>query len=256
MITTFAWFEYKLSKEKYFELIKYVGFDGVTLWWDDSFGDDDFRSNPALARNAGLFVENIHAPFSLTNNIWLDNHEGNCLVESHLKQIEDCAEYEIPAMVVHLSSGNEPPLFNERGLDRIKRIVEKAERNNIKIAFENLRKVEYLEYVLRHIPSPYAGFCYDSGHHHCWSPDVDLLTKYGDRLMAMHLHDNNGSGDQHRLPFDGTIDWASIMKQIKHTGYTGALALEAANIGYENLSSDEFFKLMYERAERLSFLFN
>jgi|LSQX01.1.fsa_nt_gb hypothetical protein len=53
MITTFAWFGYELPKKTSFDLIKQAGFDGVTLWWNDDFGDNDFRCNPELAREAG-----------------------------------------------------------------------------------------------------------------------------------------------------------------------------------------------------------
>jgi hypothetical protein len=68
MITTFAWFGYELPKETCFDLIKQAGFDGVTLWWNNDFGDNNFRNNPVLARNAGLFIENIHTPFEDINN--------------------------------------------------------------------------------------------------------------------------------------------------------------------------------------------
>jgi L-ribulose-5-phosphate 3-epimerase len=45
MITTFAWFGYDLPKKECFDLIKLSGFDGVTLWWNNDFGDTDFRDN-------------------------------------------------------------------------------------------------------------------------------------------------------------------------------------------------------------------
>ena len=62
MITTFSWFGYDLPMSENFKRIKQAGFDGVMLWWDDSFGDIEYRGNPDLVRKAGLYVENIHAP--------------------------------------------------------------------------------------------------------------------------------------------------------------------------------------------------
>ena len=50
--------------------------------------------------------------------------------------------------------------------------------------------------------------------------------------MALHLHDNNRIDDQHLIPFDGTIDWQTTMRQIRQSGYKGAIALEAENGGY------------------------
>ena len=34
----------------------------------------------------------------------------------------------------------------------------------------------------------------------------------GDKLIALHLHDNDGISDQHLLPFDGTVNWKNIME--------------------------------------------
>ncbi|MCL2002808.1 MAG: sugar phosphate isomerase/epimerase [Oscillospiraceae bacterium] len=251
MITTYAWFGYNLPMKESLELIKRAGFDGVTLWWSVDFGRTDFRDAPDLVRRAGLFVENIHAPFEGINNLWLDTLDGDTLTDYFLQSVDDCAEYQMPAMVLHLSGGSRPPPFNELGLDRFKRIVERAEKRGVSVAFENLRKPEYLDYVLSRIDSPRAGFCYDSGHHHCYTPDEDFFAKHGSRLKALHLHDNDGGGDRHRLPFDGTIDWAAVMKQISQAGYKGAVAMEAQNLGYESLPPEAFLRLLFERAERL-----
>ena len=98
------------------------------------------------------------------------------------------------------------------------------------------------------------GFCYDCGHHYRFYPGDDLLFMYGSRLMALHLHDNNGSYAQHGLPFDGTIDWSTTMKKIVNTGYSGATAIEAMNWDYEDLSAKEFLHKAFERAKRLEAL--
>lgn len=244
-------FGYELPMEQKYNLIKKVGFDGVTLWWSDDFGRSDYRNAPPLARKAGLYIENIHAPFNGINNIWLDNLAGDTLTEYFLCCVDDCDKYDIPTMILHLSGGENPPPICEIGLNRIKKIIDKADKLNINIAFENLRKSEYLEYVFNNIESPHAGFCYDSGHHNCRNPNEDLLSKYGSRLMALHLHDNDGTDDQHLLPFDGTIDWKSTIGDISQTGYTGAMSLEVANVGYEDLSPESFLQLAFDRAKLL-----
>jgi len=260
VVTSFAYFGYELPINERLHLIKQAGFDGAMLWWSDDFENTNYRGVPALARKIGLYVENIHTPFERINNLWLDNLEGSTLTDNFLRMVDECAQYDIPTMVVHLSSGDKPPAFNELGLNRIKSVVEKAEACDINIAFENLRRIEHLEYILDNVDSPHAGFCYDSGHQHCHTFHVDLLSKYGSRLMALHLHDNAGyiSGandeDQHLLPYDGTIDWAIVMKKIAQSGYTGPVALESLNRGYNNLPPEEFLGLAFERAKRLESL--
>ena len=50
--------------------------------------------------------------------------------------------------------------------------------------------------------------------------------------MALHLHDNDGQTsvegrkDQHRLPFDGTIDWRVMLKKIAQLDSRGSICLE------------------------------
>lgn len=258
MLTIYSWFGYNIPIKERCRLIKQAGFDGVMIWWNDDFDKIDFRSQPEDAHNAGLFVENMHTPYDGNTNLWLDNLEGEEIEKRLIDCIEDCSTYQIPTMVVHPTSGNPPPV-NEIALNRFKRIAEKAEQKGINIAMENIKLIDYLKYILDSIHSNRLGFCYDSGHHNSKTPKCDILTEYSSRLMALHLHDNIGyvvgekSEDQHRLPFDGNIDWARTMKIIANSGYDGANALEVLNLGYEHLAGkpEEFLSIAYERAKRL-----
>jgi len=250
MLSTFHWFGYEIPDSEVYRLIRSVGFDSTSLGWDDR-NYQNFRNQPGLARKAGLAIDHIHVPYEGVNNLWLDTLDGDSFVDKCLQYVTDCAQHDLPKMVMHLSSGDQPPPYNQLGLDRVKRVVEKAEQKNINIALENLRRTEYLAYVMGNIDSPRLGFCYDSGHHNYRAAGEDLLGKYGVRLFTMHLHDNDGTADQHLLPFDGTIDWRKTMSEIKATGYNGAVSLEAANTGYKELSAEEFLQVMYDRATRL-----
>ena len=257
MITIYDWFGFEVGIKERYQLIKEAGFDGVLLWWSDGFGRDgsgrgDYLNGPQMAREADLFVENIHTPVQEQNNLWLDNLEGVALTDCYLQCLADCAEFEIPTMVVHLPDDNHP--YNARGLDRIKRIADKAERLGVNVAMENLRNLTNLAYVLEQVDSKRVGFCYDCGHHYSNPSAGDLLSMYGSRLMALHLHDIGGSRAQHQLPFDGPIDWSTTMKNIAKTGYQGATALEPMNWDYEDLSVKEFLHKAFEKAKRLEAL--
>ncbi|MEO3946321.1 sugar phosphate isomerase/epimerase family protein [Gorillibacterium sp. CAU 1737] len=257
MITIYDWFGYELPIKERYQAIKEVGFDGVMLWWSDGFGRDhsgrgDYRNGPQMAREAGLFIENIHAPVQNQNDLWLDNLDGEALADCYLQGIADCAEFEISTMVVHLPDENHP--HTAIGLDRIKTMADMAERLGVKVALENLWNLTNLAYVLEQVDSKRIGFCYDSGHHDHYYPDQDLLSLYGSRLMALHLHDDNGSHAQHGLPFDGSIDWSTTMKNIAATNYTGATAIEAMNWDYEALTAKEFLQEAVRRAKRLETL--
>ncbi|WP_099468649.1 sugar phosphate isomerase/epimerase family protein [Konateibacter massiliensis] len=252
MITIYDWFGYELPIKKRYQLIKKAGFDGVLLWWSEGFGRNDYRNGPQIARDADLFLENIHTPIQDQNSLWMDNLNGEALMDCYLQCISDCAEFEIPTMVVHLPDEKHP--CNALGLYRINRIAEKAGRLGVNVALENLHNFANLSYVLEQVDSPNIGFCYDCCHHNNYNLSDDLLSMYGSRLMALHLHDNGGSYAQHQLPFDGTIDWDVIMKKIAETNYSGATALEPMNWEYKDLSAEEFLYEAFEKAKRLEAL--
>lgn len=227
-ICVYTWFGYRYPFEEIIRLIKDAGFQSVMTWWGDDFKEIDGpkEKKPDIVRDSGLKLENVHFPFDEINAIWEDTVNGQKIFNMFCSYIEDCKIYEIPTAVMHITSGDNPPPYNKLGLDRIKRIIENAEKNGVNIALENLRKPEYLDYIYNNIESDRLKFCYDSGHENCYTPGIDLLSKYGDKLIALHLHDNDGSNDQHLLPFNGTINWKNTMEKIRKTDYKGPIALE------------------------------
>ncbi len=259
-LTIFDWFGYELHYSIRYQLIKQAGFDGVLLWGDD----ESFSVKcPEIARANGLFVENVHTPFTDSANLWLDNLKGQDYVDKVLKCIDNCSSFEIPTTVVHLSKRDNNPPDNQLGLERVKRLVERAEAKNVTLALENQSNADYLRLVFNSVDSPMLKFCFDSGHQNCRTPEENWLAEYGHRLGSLHLHDNMGfrgkdEDDQHLLPFDGNIDWPSTMKKIKSLGYDGPIALEVVNTGYEKLKDEhlEFLKIAYERGKSLCELMN
>ena len=63
---------------------------------------------------------------------------------------------------------------------------------------------------------PNIGICYDTGHGEMdGQPD------------AIHLNDNNGSGDDHLWPFEGTRNWPALVERIVLSEFKGPLIFEA-----------------------------
>ncbi len=257
MITIYDWFGYSVSIKERYRLIRKAGFDGVMLWWSNYLERNDYRDGPQFAREVGLSIENIHTPFQIQDDIWLDNLDGEAAMDCYLQSIADCAEFQIPTMVIHLPDEGKP--CNALGLNRFKKIAGKAENLGVTIALENLHNLTNLAYLFEHLDSCRIGFCYDSSHHHRFYPNTDLLSMFGSRLLALHLHDYidvRGQYVTHRLPFDGVIDWSRTIKGISKVGYKGATAIEAMNWNYETLSIEEFLQEAYQRAKKLESLRN
>jgi sugar phosphate isomerase/epimerase len=75
---------------------------------------------------------------------------------------------------------------------------------------------------------PLVGICWDTGHAHVQGLDQPAsLRTLGGHLKATHIHDNDGTRDQHLLPLSGTIDWPPLVDALVDIGYEGAFALEA-----------------------------
>jgi len=255
--TIVDYFGYNLTPTDRMKAIKAAGFDGVVVLWADYF-DDDYDRFPSYAEKAGLFVENLHMPYRGANSLWYDNARGQAYTESLYKGIEDCAYHGIPTVVIHPTSKGIIPLPDvplgqtNIGIERMKRIAGLAERFEVNVAIENMQSPEYIGYILENVKSDRLGFCYDSGHHSCFTPDADLLTKYGHRLAALHIHDNDGTSDAHTLPFEGSINWADIGAKIRACGYDGPCSLEAQNGGFEHITDPvEFLTIALERAKKV-----
>ena len=253
MLSIVDWFGYDLPTAERFRLIREAGFDAVMLLWSDEFEGAEFRSQPEWARAAGLEVENVHAPFRGCNALWTDGVEGDMWLSELVGCVEDCGAFGIGTMVLHLTEGKAPPLPNDMGAARVWQLAEVAEQCGVNVALENVQVTSpHLEYVLKRVDSPRIGFCYDSGHDRCYGAGMDLMEAFGARLMALHLHDNDGTKDSHWLPFDGVVDWADVMKRVSAAGYTGAVALESyAHVGGMMASAQVFLAAAYERGIQL-----
>lgn len=250
MVGIYDCFGYDVPFPDRFRYIKDAGFDSVMLWWSDKFGrGDGYQNDVRYARDAGLLIENIHSPVHEQNFISMDNLNGENVFLSYLKCVLDCYQYNISTMIIHLPNDDYP--INQLGIERITKIISEAEKYNINIAFENLANIINLNIILSISTSKHAGFCYDSCHHINYAPNSNLLRKYGNRLMALHLHDNGGKRNQHQLPFDGNLNWRNVMKNISSTGYAGVIALEPMNWDYEDISIHEFLSRAYQKALKL-----
>ena len=159
-------------------------------------------------------------------------------------------------VVMHLTSKSEAPMYSEVGLKRVREICDYAKSLNVKVAFENTKIKGYLDYVIENIKNDNVGICFDSGHCHAHFNDDFNFNRFKNRIFAVHLHDNDQSGDQHLLPFDGTIDWNNLINELKESNYDGPITLEIHHHqDYKDIALDEFYKKGYEIAIKIKEMF-
>ena len=82
--------------------------------------------------------------------------------------------------------------------------------------------------------------CLDIGHAEMKglnSSAVSMIEVLGDKLQALHIHDNDKWHDCHQIPFSMGIDFYKVAQALKKIGYSGFYTLEAYN--YLNAFSGE-----------------
>ncbi len=236
--------------------IKNAGFKNVFIQWYDKDWECSQDKQVKICKELGLNIIFAHLGYKNINYIWEEGLEGEKLVEKYKKDILNCKQYNIPMVVMHLTSKSIAPIYNEIGLNRLKEITQYAQELGIKVAFENTKIKGYLEYVLENIRKDNVGICYDAGHCHVHFNDEFNFEIFKDRIFAVHLHDNDKKDDLHLLPFDGTINWNYVMEKLKECNYNGPITLELCyRYDYLNMSLDEFYKEGFNRGQKLQNIF-
>ncbi len=254
--------------QNFYKTLKNLGFKDVML----SFKNGDFAENIIELRDNGFNIPYVHLSYNRGNALWVKGESFNEYVNEICNQIETCGKLNIPIVVMHASCGNPadiPLKPNKQGIIGMKKMLEIAKKYHVKIALENsdYDSLEHLKYLLNNIYDDYLGFCYDSGHHNLYCKNEDLLKFYGNRLLAVHLHDNlmdweygfDHSRDLHRLPFDGKINFADVGKKLAEVNYSNSIMLEVRKMMwantpdaiYKDLTDEEFLTLAHERAKKL-----
>lgn len=237
--------------------IRDAGFDSV---FSEYVSDEYCGKLADEIDRAGMSYETIHAPFRNINSMWRAGEAGEAMLRSLTDCLDTCEHYGVPVMIVHLSSGVDAPNVNDIGHQRFDRLVEHAGKVGVKIAFENQRKLANIAFAFEvYDKCSQVGFCWDTGHESCFAGGREYMPLFGSKLTALHIHDNmmENNGDLHLLPFDGIIDFHYVAEQIRKSGYSGTLMLEAIPTNshrYDDLTPQQFYARAYEAASRLRVL--
>ena len=71
------------------------------------------------------------------------------------------------------------------------------------------------------------GFCLDTGHLQIVGGDLEFAVReLGDRLIALHVHDNDFYHDSHTAPFLGDMNWDAITDALAAIGYEESFTFE------------------------------
>ena len=254
LIVPTRYFAYTADSGKYSlsaaaDFLADAGFDGADLSLDqaDPDGDDALRSvvygfgNRAAAR--GLCLPVCHLPFYMPSP---DNAPAMARFSREIASaIRAAAMLKIPDAVIHPivrhGSCRRREDWIADNLAFLTPLRDLAERLGIRLCIENMTGKPYAahpseavfgsraEDVLELADRLHADVCWDFGHANltglCQSVELEKL--FG-RVRVVHIHDNDGVNDSHRIPFTansrapyGTpIDWEDAAEGLRLCAFT------------------------------------
>lgn len=241
------YFGFDSDIEERVKKIKNAGFDAIITNADPRFNNQngDIKKQVKLCKKYGLKLSSLHARY-LNNELkyFFENGKiGDKLEKNLIRDIKIAHKFGFRCVVAHMDGEN-----NYIGIERLKRVLVYARKYKIPLAIENINNNNSLDYIFENLEDEYLKFCFDSGHQHTFSPNRDILNEYGEKLVTLHLHDNDGTADQHTLNQFGNIDWDDLAKSLAKYN---PVSLDYELLLYSmpsNITEDEALKLCYQNA--------
>ncbi|MBR2471368.1 MAG: sugar phosphate isomerase/epimerase [Clostridia bacterium] len=241
------------SPKECIDILADSGFDAADFMFTPEFcgentDDEEFKSSflelRRYAEENGLVFNQAHAHYPSSS---ADPATNELYYNYVVRSIRNASYLGVPVIVVHPKQhllyneeGNPEKLF-EMNMEFYRSLIPYAEKYNIKIAVENMwicypnRKIwhstcskpdEFINYIDT-LNSEWIVACLDIGHAVlvCEEPDI-FIEKLGHRLAALHVHDVDGFGDTHTIPFFGVVQWDKVIKALSKIGYKGDFTFE------------------------------
>jgi len=191
----------------------------------------------------------VHAPFAdiniashahLFRRVFLKRLEKSI---SYARQL-DCRLWVFhPGIKTGISSFY-PGLEWQLNLDSIRKLLRIGEKHDVKIAVENVP--EPFPFLMKSVDDfsrfynelgEYIGLTLDVGHAHLNGQIQSYITHFSNKIVHIHVSDNDGTFDHHLGVGQGTIDWVSFSKAVKGMGYCNIVMLESTEHVQESLQT-------------------
>lgn len=76
------------------------------------------------------------------------------------------------------------------------------------------------------VGSKALGVCLDVNHANLYEDVLEATRRYGERILTLHISDNDGLDDRHWLPTRGVIPWQAWAAALSEVGFRGPLTYE------------------------------
>ena len=213
-----------------------LGYEGIDMGLDYWM----FEGSPFIGDNYLAWANELRAEADAAGAVYTHAHApGEADSEYIGRSIEVTAALGAKYLVVHPvwrdGSGNVIKTklrFIEINRRAIEKWLPMAEEYGVTLLSENIlwgasSDPRIIADLVKKVGSDRFGWCFDVGHAWCCGYAPDVLKDCSVVPMSLHIQDNDGSGDQHLFPGDGTIDWALFTSTLREIGYLGDCVMEA-----------------------------
>lgn len=248
--------------QPYLKRIAEAGFSHVHWcheWNSDRiYTDQEILYIKRLFTEYGLRLLNLHGSHG-QDRFWVsaDENQRQGGIELAKNRIKMTAVLGGDVIIMHIPTVA-PPETRPAWLTQIRQSLDDIElfarSHRVRVALENMigDDFEMLETLLLEHDPDFLGLCFDSGHANMGGLGLAGLVQLKDRLIAIHLHDNDGMSDQHKLPYTGSIEWSNVIRAIASSSYQQCVNLEVHISESGILDESEFLRQAYLAGEKLS----
>ena len=174
--------------------------------------DDEFAVTDTIVRGTleGITNRLLHAPFNELFPCAIDKKARELAADRYRQAISLAKKYRATKVIIH--GGYNPWIYYpvwyiEQSIVFWKEFLK--EDPGVEIVLENVLETEpqWLLDIVKGVDDPRLKLCLDIGHVNAYSkiPLMDWLESWTPYLSHFHIHNNDGSRDQHNALNDGTI---------------------------------------------------
>lgn len=136
-----------------------------------------------------------------------------------------------PGGMALLHSGCPPSVVREKRIASLRALIGYLKGTGLALCLENIAYAPHADDLLDLINacgSDHLGICLDTGHLHlAGGAQGDFIRASGERLLALHIADNEGDFDAHLFPYGrGTVDWHDVVSALRETRCPALFNLE------------------------------
>ena len=199
-----------------------------------------------LAAASGVTIWQTHGPWRWPSQDATEEDRAERMEKMkksiHLTALIGCKYWIVHPIMPHAIYERKDPEKSKSTWDInrpfMRELIKTAHEENVIICLENmpmpefsLGKVEDIIKFVKEMDDPNFKICLDTGHAAVTKEACgDAVRAIGrDLLATLHIHDNNGTHDQHRLPYFGVIDWQDFAKALHEIGFDGTFNYELSD---------------------------